>query len=61
MTRLTLDNAAAIITGALAHGRELALKPLSVAVLDARYSERIFRGVDAVRDGAFQVSNLCDQ
>src|SRR5688572_25435023 len=35
MTCITLDQANAIVTAALAKGRELALKPLSVAVLDA--------------------------
>lgn len=35
MTRITLDQANAAIAGAFAKGRELGLKPLSVAVLDA--------------------------
>lgn len=34
MTRITLDEANQIIAAALAKGRELALKPLCVAVLD---------------------------
>ena len=35
MTHLTLDQAQTIIAGAFAKGRQLGLKPLSVAVLDA--------------------------
>lgn len=35
MTRITLDEANRIIAGALEKGKELDLKPLSVAVLDA--------------------------
>lgn len=35
MTQLTLDSANALIAGTLRKGRELGLKPLSVAVLDA--------------------------
>lgn len=35
MTRLTLDRAETIVAAAFAKGRELGLKPLSVAVLDA--------------------------
>ncbi len=35
MTRLTLDHADTIVSAAFAKGRELGLKPLSVAVLDA--------------------------
>jgi len=35
MTTLTLAQASQIIDGALAHGRRLQLKPLTVAVLDA--------------------------
>jgi uncharacterized protein GlcG (DUF336 family) len=35
LTRLTLDHADTIVSAALAKGRELGLKPLSVAVLDA--------------------------
>lgn len=35
MTQLTLDHAGTMIAAALAQGRELKLKPLSVAVLDA--------------------------
>lgn len=35
MSRITLDQANAVIAAALAKGAELALKPLSVAVLDA--------------------------
>jgi uncharacterized protein GlcG (DUF336 family) len=34
MTAITLDQANAAITAALAHGRQLGLKPLSVAILD---------------------------
>ena len=35
MTHITLDQAQAIIAGALGKGSELGLKPLSIAVLDA--------------------------
>ena len=35
MTRITLDQANSIVSSALAKGRELGLKPMSVAVLDA--------------------------
>lgn len=35
MTGITLDRAEAIVAAARAHGRQLRLKPLSVAVLDA--------------------------
>ena len=35
MTQITLDQANAIVTAAFAKGRDLDLKPLSVAVLDA--------------------------
>ncbi|GGC59855.1 GlcG/HbpS family heme-binding protein [Chelatococcus reniformis] len=35
MSRITLEQANTIVTAALAKGRELGLKPLSVAVLDA--------------------------
>jgi len=35
MTRITLDQANSIVTGAFAKGKELGLKPLGVAVLDA--------------------------
>lgn len=35
MTRISLDKAQTIVSGALAEARELALKPISVAVLDA--------------------------
>lgn len=34
MTRLTLEQANAIVTGALAKGREMDLRPLTVAVVD---------------------------
>lgn len=35
MTRISLDQAQAIVAAALKHGRTLSLKPISVAVLDA--------------------------
>ena len=35
MTHITLDQANMIIAASLAHGREIGLKPLSIAVLDA--------------------------
>lgn len=35
MTHITLDQANTIIAAGLAHGREIGLKPLSIAVLDA--------------------------
>ena len=35
MSRISLDQANTIITAAFAHGKQLGLKPLSVAVLDA--------------------------
>lgn len=35
MTRLSLDQANAVIAAALTHGQELGLKPLTVAVMDA--------------------------
>jgi uncharacterized protein GlcG (DUF336 family) len=35
LSRITLDQANAIITGAFAKGKELGLKPLAVSVLDA--------------------------
>lgn len=35
MTRISLDKAQTIVSGALAEARELGLKPISVAVLDA--------------------------
>ena len=35
MDRLTLEHAKAIVTAALARAREMMLKPLTVAVLDA--------------------------
>ncbi len=35
MTKLTLDNAQAIVTGTLAKAAELGLKPMTVVVLDA--------------------------
>lgn len=34
MTRISLDQAQAIVSAALKHGRTLSLKPISVAVLD---------------------------
>ena len=35
MTRITLDQAQAIVSGGIAEARRLSLKPISVAVLDA--------------------------
>lgn len=48
MTQLTLDQARAIVDGALAHGREAGLKPLGVVVVDARGALRMA----AVEDGS---------
>lgn len=46
MTELTLAAAQALVSAALAHGREKTMQPLAVAVLDARGALRAFGAED---------------
>jgi uncharacterized protein GlcG (DUF336 family) len=46
MTALTLDKAQTILSAALAHAAKAGLKPLAVAVLDARGAEKAFAAQD---------------
>ena len=48
MTDLTLDQARTIVAKALAHGRSLKLKPLSVVVLDPRGALKAVESEDGV-------------
>jgi uncharacterized protein GlcG (DUF336 family) len=46
MTMLTLDQARTIVDGALKHAREQGFKPLAIAVLDARGTQKLFIAQD---------------
>lgn len=46
MTALTLEQASMIADGALKHARENGLKPLAIAVLDARGAQKFFLAQD---------------
>jgi uncharacterized protein GlcG (DUF336 family) len=56
MSRILLDQANAIITAALAKGKELNLKPLSVAVLDAGGHLIAFQRQDGASTGRLQIA-----
>lgn len=53
---ITLEQARAIIGGALAHGRTAGLKPLSVAVLDAGGHLLAFEREDGASPGRFEIA-----
>ena len=46
MTALSLEQASMIVDGALKYARENGLKPLAVAVLDARGAQKFFLAED---------------
>ena len=56
MTRITLDQANAIIAAAFAKGAELKLKPLSVAVLDAGGHPIAFQRQDGASTMRFEIA-----
>ncbi|WP_068078015.1 GlcG/HbpS family heme-binding protein [Novosphingobium lentum] len=56
MSRITLDQANAIIAGAFDKARELALKPLGVAVLDAGGHLIAYQRQDGASTGRLQVA-----
>jgi uncharacterized protein GlcG (DUF336 family) len=53
---VTLDQARAVITGTLAKGREMGLKPLSVVVLDAGGHVIAFEREDGASPGRFAIA-----
>ena len=56
MTEITLRRARTIIKAALAKGRELDFKPLSVVVLDAGGHVKAFEREDGAAPGRFQIA-----
>lgn len=56
MTRISLDQANRIITAAFAKGKELGLKPLSVAVLDAGAHLTAFQRQDGSSNLRLQIA-----
>ncbi|WP_332812916.1 GlcG/HbpS family heme-binding protein [Sphingomonas sp.] len=56
MTRISLDQANLIITAAFAKGKELGLKPLSVAVLDAGAHLTAFQRQDGSSNLRLQIA-----
>ena len=57
MTRISLDHANAVIAAAFARGRELGLKPLGVAVLDAGGHPISLQRQDGTSNGRLQVAS----
>ncbi|NPD21437.1 GlcG/HbpS family heme-binding protein [Alterinioella nitratireducens] len=53
---ITLDQARGIVAGARAKGREMGLKPLSVAVLDAGGHLLAFEREDGAAPGRFEIA-----
>ena len=56
MGRITLDQANALIAAALAEGKALRLKPLSVAVLDGGGHLLAFQRQDGASNGRVQIA-----
>ena len=56
MSRITLDQANAIIAGAFKARQDLGLKPLAVVVLDAGGHPLAYQRQDGVSSGRFQVA-----
>jgi uncharacterized protein GlcG (DUF336 family) len=56
MSRITLDQANAVIAGAFDKAREMALKPLGVAVLDAGGHLIAYQRQDGASTGRFQLA-----
>ncbi|MCR9067283.1 MAG: heme-binding protein [Rhodobacteraceae bacterium] len=56
MSGIILDQARAIVAGARAKGREMGLKPLSVAVLDAGGHLLAFEREDGASPGRFEIA-----
>ena len=57
MAEISLSRARRIIRGALAKGRELELKPLSVVVLDAGGNVKAFEREDDAAPGRFAIAH----
>jgi uncharacterized protein GlcG (DUF336 family) len=57
MTEITIDQAREIVSTTLAKGREMALKPLSVVVLDAGGHPRAFEREDGAAPGRFAIAH----
>lgn len=57
MNRITLAQANAIVAGALAKGRDLGLRPLGVAVLDAGGHLIAFQRQDGASNGRLQIAS----
>ena len=57
MSTITLNKARSIIRKALAKGREMELKPLSVVVLDAGGHVQAFEREDGAPPGRFQIAH----
>ncbi len=58
MTAITLRKARIIIAKALAKGREQAMKPLAVCVLDAGGHLRAFEREDGASNMRFQIAHV---
>lgn len=56
MSGISLDQAQAMVAGARAKGREMGLKPLSVAVLDAGGHLLAFEREDGASPGRFEIA-----
>lgn len=56
MTRITMDQATTVITGAFAKGKELNLKPLGVVVIDAGGHVIAYQRQDGASTGRFQLA-----
>jgi uncharacterized protein GlcG (DUF336 family) len=56
MSGISLDQARAMVAGARAKGREMGLKPLSVAVLDAGGHLLAFEREDGASPGRFEIA-----
>lgn len=56
MTRISLDQANAIVSGAFAHAQEAALKPLAVAVVDAGGHLIAYQRQDGASTGRLQIA-----
>lgn len=57
MSQITLSQANAVIAGAFAKGRDLGLKPLSIAVLDAGGHVIAFQRADGASFGRLQIAS----
>ncbi len=57
MTEITLEQAQAIVAGALAHGRRAGLLPLLVLVLDARAAPKACAAEDGASLGRYDIAH----